>query len=451
MRIRRLAPLVLSTFLALGTWASDEESTPAVPLETPMPKYPAELLQEGRVAGVALSVEIDDKGAVTLVSIEDSTDSRFEATCEEAVRKWRFKPRTYFGRATAGYQRIVFVFRAGKVELQSAVDPNADIVPPRVLSRESPAFPVELIKSWNTGRVEIEFMVGPDGRIHDPKVITSTHPAFEAPAVAALLKWEFAPGTKDGVPTEIKLRQGIAFQLQAGNYGESFVVGKGRNKKLPEVLQVDVQAKPKGTVFAVHPFEHAVEQKRGSAQVKILVGPSGQVIASSILKASKPEFGLALAAAMEAWTFEPAKRDGKPSSALLNRKQEFGFRERDSAMDDESTDLAARIRKGRFEPANASALDSPLQPTFRAPPVYPTALLDDGKPGSAKIEIIVDNRGRAVLPRILEASEPEFGWAAATAAQRWLFNPPTVGGKPVEVRVVIPFKFTPPEPEEPTG
>ncbi|HUG11653.1 MAG TPA: energy transducer TonB, partial [Opitutaceae bacterium] len=115
-----------------------------------------------------------------------------------------------------------------------------------------------------------------------------------------------------------------------------------------------------------------------------------------------------------------------------------------------TTAIASRIRKGRFVPAKAKELDAPLRSSFAIPPVYPTALKRKGVDGTARIEVIVDKKGRAVLPRILEASEPEFGWAAATAVQRWRFDPPTVGGKPVEVKVVIPIRFTPPPlPTEP--
>jgi TonB family protein len=34
-----------------------------------------------------------------------------------------------------------------------------------------------------------------------------------------------------------------------------------------------------------------------------------------------------------------------------------------------------------------------------------------------------------------------FGWAAATAVERWVFDPPKRGGQPVDVRVTIPFQF----------
>jgi len=61
--------------------------------------------------------------------------------------------------------------------------------------------------------------------------------------------------------------------------------------------------------------------------------------------------------------------------------------------------------------------------------------------GSAKIEFIINSEGRACLPRVVESTEPEFGWAAASALNQWVFTPPTRGGKPTDVRVQVPFGF----------
>ncbi|NOU20985.1 MAG: hypothetical protein HOO93_04210 [Methyloglobulus sp.] len=58
--------------------------------------------------------------------------------------------------------------------------------------------------------------------------------------------------------------------------------------------------------------------------------------------------------------------------------------------------------------------------------------------------VIVAEQGMVQLPRILTASKPEFGWAAATAVKRWLFEPPMKAGKPVNARLVMPFDFKAP-------
>ena len=89
-------------------------------------------------------------------------------------------------------------------------------------------------------------------------------------------------------------------------------------------------------------------------------------------------------------------------------------------------------------------LDEKLTPLYRVAPGYPAALRADKPSGEATVEFVIDRDGRARLPRIVAATREEFGWAAATAVAQWLFRPPLRGGAPVEVKVQIPFNFTPP-------
>ncbi len=63
------------------------------------------------------------------------------------------------------------------------------------------------------------------------------------------------------------------------------------------------------------------------------------------------------------------------------------------------------------------------------------------------LDIIIAQDGRVQLPKIVSSSQDEFGWAAAAAATQWVFDPPTKGCKPVDVRVQVPFRFTPPAQE----
>ena len=71
-------------------------------------------------------------------------------------------------------------------------------------------------------------------------------------------------------------------------------------------------------------------------------------------------------------------------------------------------------------------------------------MLGQNQTGTAKIEFVVDRSGLAQLPRILEASDPAFGWAAATWVGAMRFNQLTRAGQPTDLRVVVPIKFTPP-------
>jgi TonB family protein len=100
------------------------------------------------------------------------------------------------------------------------------------------------------------------------------------------------------------------------------------------------------------------------------------------------------------------------------------------------------IKAGESVPA-AKGLDAKLRPIWRAMPIYPAALKEEKIAGRAEVEFVIDRTGRARVPKILSATRDEMGWAAATAISQWLFEPPTRGGEPVDVRVRIPLDFNP--------
>lgn len=53
-----------------------------------------------------------------------------------------------------------------------------------------------------------------------------------------------------------------------------------------------------------------------------------------------------------------------------------------------------------------------------------------------------------VLPRMVSASAPAFGYAAVQTVATWRFEPPTSGGKPVMARARVPFTFKASAPRE---
>jgi TonB family protein len=73
--------------------------------------------------------------------------------------------------------------------------------------------------------------------------------------------------------------------------------------------------------------------------------------------------------------------------------------------------------------------------------------------GEATIEILINEEGKVFLPRVVETTDPAFGYAAVQAVVDWRFEPPTAAGKPAIVRVQVPFSFesepAAPKPEAP--
>jgi TonB family protein len=298
------------------------------------------------------------------------------------------------------------------------------------------------------GQVTIDFVVDENGHVQDPIVSQSSNPAFDSPALEALQKWTFKPATRAGKPVKAKMRVPILFALERDGVLEGedlYRVEAEDMSKLPPEYQFDTAPKPRGTVAAVYPYELLREHVSGKAKVVCLIDARGKVVQVNVTSASKPEFGQALAAAFESFEFDPALNKGKPTATLLAMEKEFLLSTNNpfAAVVPTSVDfeLLALEKKSPEKIRKLTELDAPLKPISRRSPVFPRAVAESVRTGEALVEFLIDEEGKARLPRIVSASEPAFGYAAAQAVSQWQFEPPKCAGKTVVVRARIPLKF----------
>lgn len=190
----------------------------------------------------------------------------------------------------------------------------------------------------------------------------------------------------------------------------------------------------------IYPFELAKAGTTGTAEVSYYVDPSGKVIDLKIGKATKPEFGLAAAAVLEQAHYQP-DIDPKTKKPQKSTEQKITLPFNKERIDTEALEMLAKPDGVLF---SVSELDSkglaPMGPTPH--PVFPGKQAKKKVPtGEAKIEVIIDKNGVVRAPRIVSASEPEFGYSAATMALTYQFSKPVKGGKPVAVKIILPFTF----------
>ena len=84
---------------------------------------------------------------------------------------------------------------------------------PQAIAQVAPRHPPELLKARIEGTVVLLFVLDENGRVQDPRVESSSRPEFEKPALAAVRKWRFKPGTREGKAVRSYVRQQIAFRL----------------------------------------------------------------------------------------------------------------------------------------------------------------------------------------------------------------------------------------------
>lgn len=322
--------------------------------------------------------------------------------------------------------------------VRAVQDAQAD-TPPKPLKQPLPQYPLAMRYSGYRGRVSLEFIIAKDGTPREPQVISSNHPAFEQAAMDAILNWRFEPGKKEGQPVAARVRQTLSFDLEPGFRSVNpFTAPSRASAETPEEFRYDVAPEVDLMVQPVYPRELAIADVAGSAEVKFVVDIAGRPALIQIEKASHPDFGASLAAAVEAWRFAPARKSGKPCPAILAYRHEF--KRSDNAAGKRV--LAVLRKDGEAGFAGLAQIDHKPSPLFRAPPVYPESLRAANREGAVTVRFVIDEEGVPRFPVAVDATDPALGWAAVTAVQRQRYSPAGKGGKPVAVWAMLPIRFS---------
>ncbi len=386
-------------------------------------------------------VQLDEQGGVSGLK---TAESDCEGLLKTSVSSWRFAPAKQDGRPVPGTLRVPFII------LPRESDDGKKREMPKALSRPLPVYPLSMRRSGLRGDVLVEFVVNAEGRAENAVVVRTLNPAFNESALEAIRGFRFEPGRVDGRAVKTRMMQPISYSLDMfGGGSDGMEVTRRANlAKLPPELRYDTPPKIDATVPLRYPYELLRARKTGSAVVNLLIGPDGKVAFSRVMKADKPEFGLALQAAADLFEYLPALKNGQPTTALLAFEQNFRTTV-DGPVTDADREALALETKHPEKILKASLLDHRLTPTVGSRPVFPkaesVAKIDKG---NATVEFLVDEKGEVRLPRIVSASDPVFGYAAVQAVAMWRFEPPTSQGKPGVVRVQVPIDFVRPPAKE---
>ncbi|MGA2017342.1 MAG: TonB family protein [Opitutaceae bacterium] len=386
------------------------------------------------------TVTIDEKGQPE--GVKDAP-APVAALLGQALKAWKFAPARRAGHAVTQDVSVPFIVIAANHRIAK------NKIPPRVVRQVDPTYPRSMRWSKMRGEVLVAFAVDIEGRVRSPFVVRSLNPAFDAPAIEAVSSWRFEPGREDGVPAYMKMEVPIIFNLSGydDGGGDGITVRQAADKSgLPAEWQVDVPPRARGTVMPVYPYEMLKSHTKGSSRITYVVNEQGQVANSQVVKADRPEFGLALQAAVERFEYEPAIKNGQPNKALLGFEMDFGFSD-PRVVTDADYALLRLEQKDPERIGKAADLDSPIKPVVTRAPIFPRSLVGKATSGNAVVDLLVDEAGHPHLERVVSASEPAFGYSAVQAAALWIFAPPMSKGKAVVTRVRIPFAFKAAAPE----
>jgi TonB family protein len=385
------------------------------------------------------NVSIDASGAVVAVGDAPPDLAR---PCEIAAKNWRFAPARRDGQPVAAEVRMPFVISTRA----ASGGATGRHVMPRVTSQPAPIYPFAMLSNGMKGEVLVDFVVDREGRVRNAFAARSLNPSFDDAAVDAVERWRFEPGRIGDRPVSTHMRVPVIFEIErGGNIGRGPLEAKGKKadlSKLPEAFRYDTPPRPIGTVRVVYPYELLRAGKTGEAEIGYVIGSDGRVIQIIPSATTDPAFTRALTAAIEQFTYEPAVKAGRPGPALQRFGQKFDRSVERSLVSDADIELLRTEEKKPESILNLRDLDGPLVPRSRRPPVFPVSAPEEMKNGEALIEFLVDQEGRARLPRIVEATHEAFAYAAMQSIASWRFESPQRGGRDVIVRVRIPMKFS---------
>lgn len=330
-----------------------------------------------------------------------------------------------------------------RAESEPELKPGELDVLPTLRNAEVPIYPPEMRRAGLEGMVLVEFVVDRNGRVSEPRVIRSNNPYFERPALNAVRRWTFKPGQKGGRAANTRIQQTITFNLEDGQQGW-WTIRKGKDHDtLPAELRFDRPPVASYTAYPIYPFDELMAGKKGRVLARLIIGKQGEVAAFETKEVTDEALGRAVAAAVDTWSFVPAKnKDGSPSLAVVVMEFEFNPSGGNGVPVMANTSRMVKLLKKNPEKIVPLAeLDRMPKAWSQQAPIYPTALRESGREGEALIEFLIDEEGDAQLPRVVSATVPEFGYSAVQAVATWRFDPPKRNGKPVVARVQVPLSF----------
>ena len=179
------------------------------------------------------------------------------------------------------------------------------VTAPQVASKVDPQPPEEARIANLTGTVRISAIVGEDGEPRSVRAVTSAGLGLDEAAIAAVSKWHFKPGLKDGMPVPVSVDIEVHF---------AFITDP--RAWTPTRVTFD---SPEGTARPVltsapYPDMYSPTGETGSVALSFDVVTTGEAANLHIIKSSAPVAESEVIRIVRGWQFRPAIKDGQPVS-----------------------------------------------------------------------------------------------------------------------------------------
>jgi protein TonB len=92
--------------------------------------------------------------------------------------------------------------------------PGGEVRPAVVLQRVDPIFPRAALQGRMNGTVVVRCVIGKDGTCREPEIVSSTFAIFNQPAIDAVQRWRFAPGSYRGQIVDTYFELTVRFNVR---------------------------------------------------------------------------------------------------------------------------------------------------------------------------------------------------------------------------------------------
>jgi len=180
----------------------------------------------------------------------------------------------------------------------------------------------------------------------------------------------------------------------------------------------------------VYPQKAIDNQVEGFVQIEVIINEYGEVTDASVNeKVSIPLLNDAALETAKKYKFSPALLNGVPVKVRMPIPFNFDL--------DFANPAAAKSRN-LYQFYNVSVKPLIIKKEI---PVYPNDARENGIEGKVVLNIIIDEQGDVEEAKVFMSQHPELNEAALQAVKKCKFAPAQVDGKPVKVKMNVPFDF----------
>jgi TonB family protein len=220
----------------------------------------------------------------------------------------------------------------------------------------------------------------------------------------------------------------IPFLWQCNEENSSKMLQSNTSTKIYDIREVHERPEIIKAGEVKYPESAKDKGIEGFLQIAIVINEYGNVEEAEIFK-SIPGLDAAALEAAKAYQFKPAKIDGVP--VAVRWQIPFTF-------DLDFVDIEAAHKANLYK-----FYESDVKPKMihKEQPVYPEEARKQEIAGMAVVTITIDEQGGVEKAKIYISAHPLLDEAAINAAKKCKFNPGHLNGKPVKIKMNVPFKF----------